>query len=418
MDETWRGYYTDKTLWMLSYYDVRDMMRWLQIFRDAIPGQAANTVQRACDAWKAFWKHLVKYLKDPGNETGKPKLPHYKDKGAKSPVYFTYIEFTISQGRVVLPKATNIEPFKVPNLTDQKRGSKNPTFKQVRIIPSDHHGYWIEVVRDVEIPEFNRDENKIMAIDLGLKRVATVIDNVGSQAMSFSGGPVKSINQLYNKQTAFYRSEIARCDPKIAELQRKLQEKELDKEEHLELKVRTKNTDFMKRVAQNRNNRVHAFFHRLSKTIVDEAVKRDIGVIVIGHNPGQKQNIDIGKKSNQNFTQLPIFKLIGQIRYKAELVGIKVLDITEEFTSKASFLDGDVIPDRKKAKKKANGHSNVSFSGKRGPRGLYTSSNGTLIQSDVNGAYNILRKAFPDAITAEGIAGARLHPMLLDIPVS
>lgn len=404
--------------WMLSYEEVRDMMRWLPVFRDALPGMAANTIQRTCDAWKSFWKSLVKYLKNPEGYTGKPKLPHYKEKDSKSPIYFTYAEFTISNGFVILPKATNIEPFKVPNLTDQKRGDKNPNFKQVRIIPSAHHGYWIEVVRDVKIPEFHRDEKRIMAIDLGLKRISTIVDNVGSQPISFSGGPVKSTNQLYNKQVSFYRSEITRCDPKIAKLQQKFQDKELSKEERVEWKVRTKNTDFIKRVTQNRNNRVQAFFHRLSRRIVEEADKRDIGVIVIGHNPGQKQEIDIGKINNQNFTQLPIFKLIGQIKYKAEMLGIKTIEITEEFTSKASFLDGDVIPDRKKTKKKANGHSEVSFSGKRAPRGLYTSSNGTLIQSDVNGAYNILRKAFPDAITAEGIAGARLHPMLLEIPVS
>jgi IS605 OrfB family transposase len=199
-------------------------------------------------------------------------------------------------------------------------------------------------------------------------------------------------------------------------LQRK-RETGLSDGEWMEWKALTGNTLKMKQLVQKRNNQVNAFFHRLSRMIVDEAVKRDIGIIVIGHNPGQKQEIDLGKVNNQNFTQLPIFKLIMQIKYKAEMQCIKIVEITEEFTSKASFLDGDKIPDRKKCKKKTNGHSDVQFSGKRGPRGLYTSKDGTIIHSDVNGACNIMRKAFPEAITVDGI-GVRLHPEIRDIPVS
>ena len=58
----------------------------------------------------------------------------------------------------------------------------------------------------------------------------------------------------------------------------------------------------------------------------------------------------------------------------------------ESYTSKASALDFDEIPNY--GKKEAH----YSFSGKRIKRGLYRTSNGSLLNADVNGALNIARK--------------------------
>lgn len=41
--------------------------------------------------------------------------------------------------------------------------------------------------------------------------------------------------------------------------------------------------------------------------------------------------------------QIPFKKLIKKIEYKAELVGINVKVITEEYTSKCSFLDNESV---------------------------------------------------------------------------
>jgi len=285
---------------------------------------------------------------------------------------------------------------------------------------------------------------RIMAIDLGCTRVATVVDNLGGHPIAYSGGPAKEINNLYNKRIAELKREQSWCDPRLAELQKKKQIYDdavkkknysvpgLTDAEWNEWKYRSRYTKRMKRITVNRNNQINAFFHRLSKNIVEDAKNRCIDVIVIGHNKMQKQKINIGDRNNQNFVQMPIFKLINQIRYKAELKGIIVIETSEEFTSKASYIDMDTIPDKEKTKKNSNGHSDVKFSGRRGmpgnwkARGIYTSKDGTLIHSDVNGAYNILRKAFPNALGANGItatgnlaySGARLHPRVLDIPAS
>jgi transposase len=92
------------------------------------------------------------------------------------------------------------------------------------------------------------------------------------------------------------------------------------------------------------------------------------------------------------------------LRYKAEEAGI-IFTVTEEaYTSKASFLDGDSLF------KYGDKPVNYTFSGKRIHRGMYRASNGTLINADVNGAYNILRKVASNTSIVEGVEGVRLHP--------
>ena len=119
----------------------------------------------------------------------------------------------------------------------------------------------------------------------------------------------------------------------------------------------------------------------------------------------------MGKKQNQQFVQIPHARFIDMLTYKAHLVGIVVQVQEEGYTSQASFLDLDAIPtyDPQRVEK-------PKFSGKREHRGLYRAANGRRIHADVNGSYNILRKAFPNAFPnslasrGQGIEGAAVHP--------
>ncbi|MDD1415492.1 transposase, partial [Dolichospermum sp. ST_con] len=99
----------------------------------------------------------------------------------------------------------------------------------------------------------------------------------------------------------------------------------------------------------------------------------------------------------------PHTRFIEQLTYKAQLEGISVIITEESYTSKSSFLDQDVLPKYKKGEK-------YSFSGKRIKRGLYKSALGILINADVNGSLNILRKAIPNAF-ADGIQGIVVSPV-------
>jgi len=119
--------------------------------------------------------------------------------------------------------------------------------------------------------------------------------------------------------------------------------------------------------------------------------------------------VELGRKNNQEFVQIPHARFIDLLTYKAKLVGIQVILQEESYTSKASFLDRDAIPtyDPKRVEK-------ARFSGKRETRGLYRATNGRRMQADVNGSYNILRKAFPKSFR-HGIAAPAVVPRRLAI---
>jgi len=45
---------------------------------------------------------------------------------------------------------------------------------------------------------------------------------------------------------------------------------------------------------------------------------------------------------------------------------------------------------------------------------MFQSNNGMLINSDVNGSYQIMKKVFPNAF-ADGIEGVGCHPMAIKV---
>jgi putative transposase len=114
----------------------------------------------------------------------------------------------------------------------------------------------------------------------------------------------------------------------------------------------------------------------------------------------------MGKRNNQNFVQIPHARFIAMLTYKAELVGITLLLTEESYTSKASFLDCDLLPVRK-----PNDEARYTFSGKRVKRGLYRASNNRYINADVNGAYNIIRKVAPDALGSKDVEDLVVYPV-------
>jgi len=157
-----------------------------------------------------------------------------------------------------------------------------------------------------------------------------------------------------------------------------------------------------------RNRKIKDVMHKYSRFIINYCIQHNIGTVVMGHNPGQKQEINLGTKTNQNFVNIPEYLLRKMIKYKADEIGISVIDQEESHTSKCSFLDMEPV-----------GHSE-RYMGKRISRGLFRSSIGKLINADVQGGYNIIKKAIPKAfmnlkvIMVDGIEGVGLHPLRIN----
>jgi len=161
----------------------------------------------------------------------------------------------------------------------------------------------------------------------------------------------------------------------------------------------------MERITTRRTRRIDHYLHTASCRIIDLLVAEGIGTLVIGQNRLWKQEVQMGRRNNQQFVAIPHARFIEMLTYKGALVGIRVIMTEESYTSKASFLDADPLP--------LYGSAAVpAFSGRRVQRGLYRAADGRHINAVVNGAYNIIRKAAPDAF-ARGSRGCVVHPMRL-----
>ena len=145
------------------------------------------------------------------------------------------------------------------------------------------------------------------------------------------------------------------------------------------------------------------FFHKASRKIIEFCVHNNVGQIVIGYNEKWKQKSHLGRITNQLFISIPFLKLIKQIQYKGILKGIIVVLTEESYTSKCSALDFEPI------------QHHPHYLGKRIHRGLFRSQKGILINADVNGALNILRKVVPITPRDKGIAAVVLQPQIISI---
>jgi IS605 OrfB family transposase len=156
--------------------------------------------------------------------------------------------------------------------------------------------------------------------------------------------------------------------------------------------------DRLTSLTDKRNRKVNHYLHWASRYIVDWMVSERPGTLIIGHNKGWKQNGKIGRINNQNFVAIPHSRFIHMLTYKALLAGIRVIVQEEGYTSKCSFLDMEPIAKQ------------TEYLGQRVKRGEFISAQGIHIHADVNGSYNILRKALPSAF-CRGIQGVVVRPL-------
>jgi putative transposase len=325
-------------------------------------------------SWTSYWNSLKEYSRHPDKFLGKPKPPQYKPKYGEALLIFTNQQVKIQDGYLIFPKNLNLKPIKT-------RLPSHTNLREVRIIPKSNH-YICEIIYTKISEEgiINRrwysKSNNIIGIDLGLRNIVTIANNIGLVPIIVKGGILKSINQYYNKRKAELQSKYDRQNIKTGRA------------------IRT--------LTESRNRKIKDQMHKISRTIVNYVKEHNIGSIIIGKNDGWKQEVNIGKRNNQNFVQIPHAKLIQMIEYKLDEIGCAVKIQEESHTSKCSFLDSEPVCHQDK------------YLGKRFSRGLFKSAKGIIINADVNGALNIIRKAIPNSFE-KGIEDVVLHPMRLEV---
>ena len=345
-----------------SYFDKEvDILTWQnlnRIFNQSnqfdyreLPSKVSNTVlKKLGNNISSFWSLVKK--PDYNKKVRLPKYLHKTD--GRFIVEFNKQTFSNKRDEdnnlIICKSSLNL---KIPTKIE------NP--QQIRIVPKTGC-YVIEVI--YEIKENKPKQNqRVASIDLGLNNLATVVTNDGDNPLLISGKKIKSINQYYNKITS-------------------------KKKALLPYNVFTSKS--LDRLWLKRNNKISYEIHKITKFLANYFDERDVSKVIIGNNNGWKNEINLGKRNNQNFVNIPYTKFINQLTYKCQLLGITVITREESYTSKASFLDYDEIPNYKDENK-------PKFSGKRIKRGLYRSTT-RKINADVNGAYNIMVKENPNYI--------------------
>jgi putative transposase len=347
---------------VFSYPALHKLLKDTDAYR-SLPRKVSQQVLISLSkAWKGYFAAKRAYTEDPSKFLAEPKIPGYKDK-VKGRNILTYTIQAISSTLL------RIGQVKLSGLNSVIKTAKK-NIDCVRVIPRKGF-YVVEVVHMVEAKAVPLDSNLVAGVDLGVNNLAVVASNKpGFVPLLVNGRPLKSINQFYNK-----------CK---AELQK-----------HLPGKRESSNQII--RLSNKRTRRVDHFLHVASRRIVDKLVAEGISTLVIGKNDLWKQEVNNGTRNNQNFVQIPHARFIEMLTYKCQLVGIRVVTSNESHTSKCSFLDGEPVCHQE------------GYVGKRVKRGLFRSATGRLINADLNGAYNIIRKVIPAAFN-QGIEGVVVHP--------
>ena len=321
----------------------------------ALPSKVSTNILKNLGSSISSYYQLLKCFHDKSNSSvsSKPRLPRYlhKTKG-RYVVEFTNQTFSKKRGLngelILCSKDIGLViPTKV----------KNP--KCVRIV-SKLKAFVIEVVYEVE-PTLLKHTGNYAAIDLGIDNLASVTFSNNVNPLLVKGSKLKSINQGYNRLIAKAKSKLP---------------------------TGQKTSQHIHRLWKNRELKIQSELHKITSFLSLYFDEMAIETVFVGKNLGWKQGVSLGKKNNQTFAQIPFNAFITRLTYKCLMRGIKVVKQEESYTSKASFLDEDEIP----VYEKNNQNQKVIFSGKRISRGLYKSRDGSLLNADVNGSYNILVK--------------------------
>ncbi len=317
---------------------------------------AQQTLHGVVESFKSYKALKKKY--DKGQLIDRPRVPKYRKKGGLAVVSYPgrWVKLVKGQLKFTLGKQIKawfgIDHFLLPMPSNIDFKS----IKEYRFIPR-NGCFYLEFVYERPIPEAVEPTNNVLGIDPGLNNWLTCVSNVG-KSFIIDGRKVKSQNQWYNKRVAAIKKG----------------------------KVQDYWDEQLASETEKRNRQMRDNVNKAAKFVVNWCLKHQVSTVVFGWNKRNKDSINIGKRNNQQFVQIPTAKLKSRIEQLCLEHGIKFVQTEESYTSKASFLDQDFLP---VIGEKPDGWKP---SGKRVKRGQYLSGNGELINADANGACNIIRK--------------------------
>ena len=294
---------------------------------------------------RSYFASIKDYKKNPTKYTGTPRFPKFRKSGERFQVIFTN-QAAILDGQIV-----KIVPRAFENkLSIRLRTNSVKKLCQVTFAPRNDY-FLAYVIYDVDDQTISKKSNKVAAIDIGLTNLATVTFSDQYEPILYRSDLVK-INKDFNRLNADYVSILKKTQNKYTSKRRN-------------------------RLSEKYAGLIDDRLHKISRAIVNDLSHRGVSTVIVGKNTGQKINCKL-----KNFVQVPLFRLIKMIKYKAELDGITFIQVNESYTSGTSFLDNE-LPTKAFYDKD-----------RRRSRGLFLSNKLKRINADVNASFQIMKKVY------------------------
>lgn len=321
---------------------------------------SSQQIHRIVDRnFKSFFSVLR--LKQKGKYSNPVKIPKYLKKEEGWSIFVAGRSARIKNGKVKVGLTNKFRELyninKKDILFDLPKNINVKKLQQLQIKPiygGKEYEIFFYYKKENEIKELNK--NEYLGIDCGLNNLLTTYDTKNKKPFIITGKPLKSANYHYNKIKSKLQSEYDRN------------------------KLKDKNTKKFIKLSEKRKNVINNYFNQSVNKIIKYVIKNEIGNVIIGDFKEIKQEINLGKKNNQNFVSIPYGILKRKLEAKCSHYGIKYILQEESYTSKCSSLDLETI------------QKHENYVGNRIKRGLFSTKNGILVNADVNGAINILRK--------------------------
>ena len=294
---------------------------------------------------RSYFASIKNYKKNPNKYTGRPNFLKFRKSNDRFQVIFT------NQAAKLVGNTINIASKTFENkLSITLRTTSAKKLCQVVFAPRNDY-FLVYINYEVDDQAISQNSNKVAAIDIGLKNLATVTFSEQDEPILYRSDLVK-INKDFNRLDAKYKSILKKTQNKYTSKRRK-------------------------RLLEKRSGLIEDRLHKISRMIINDLSQRGVSTVIVGKNTGQKIN-----NRFKNFVQVPLFRLIEMIQYKAELAGITFIQVNESYTSGTSFLDNE-LPTKE-----------FYNSNRRKFRGLFFSNSLKRINADVNGSFQIMKKVY------------------------
>ena len=367
----------------LSYESNYKLLKTSENYRILNSNMAQQILKEVDGMFRSFFGQL-KLVREGKYDARKCRIPGYLPKDGFTTLIIA--EFRLDGNELLLPYSRSYKKehrsitFKTPPILTGK------TVKEIRIIPkADARFFEVQYSYEAECAQRKTNTQHALALDFGIDNLMTAVSSEGDSFI-IDGRRLKSVNQRCNKANAKYQSFKDRFGQGDGNTKRQVS------------------------IWKNRNNVVNDYIGKAARMVIRYCLEQDVSVLVVGYNEMFQKKANMGRRNNQTFVNIPFGKLYAKLEYLCELNGLTFVRQEESYTSKASFWDRDDIPVYQPGKEETH-----EFSGKRIHRGMYRTREGKLLNADVNGALNILRKSNVVDLTVLYGKGAVNTPVRLSV---